>query len=238
MQNKRWNCCLIIFAETNNRMLKAVLFDMDGVIVDTEPLHHKAYKMMFDEVGIKVSTSMYRAFTGQSTKEICVFLCKHFQLSQSPESLVQIKRTNFTHLFFEDDTLELLEGVEDLIKDYFNNGLTLVVASSASMFTINNVMERFQLNRYFKDKLSGADLKASKPHPEIFIKAAEAAGYHPSECIVIEDSTNGIIAAKEANIYCIAYQSEHSEDQDYACADQLISDYASIKFASIKTILD
>ena len=219
-------------------MLKAVLFDMDGVIVDTEPLHHKAYKMMFDEVGIDVSDTMYRGFTGQSTKEICRFLCKHFQLNQSPETLVQIKRTNFTRLFFEDDTLTLLKGVEDLIKDYHKNGLTLVVASSGSMFTINNVMERFQLNPYFKDKLSGADLKASKPHPEIFTKAAAAAGYQASECIVIEDSTNGIIAAKDANIYCIAYKSEHSKDQDYSRADQLVSDYTSITFDKIKAILN
>lgn len=219
-------------------MLKAVLFDMDGVIVDTEPLHQKAFQMMFDEVGMDVSTAMYRGFTGQSTKEICRFLCTHFRVKQSPETLVQIKRSNFTRLFFEDKTLELLEGVEDLIKDYYKNGLTLVVASSASMFTINNVMERFHLNPYFKDKLSGADLKASKPHPEVFTKAAKAAGYLPSECIVIEDSTNGIIAAKDANIYCIAYKSEHSKDQDYSRADQLVSDYTSITFDKIKAILN
>jgi beta-phosphoglucomutase len=157
-------------------MLKAVLFDMDGVIVDTEPLHHKAYKMMFDDVGIDVSDSMYRSFTGQSTRGICEFLCKHFDLTLEPISLEKGKRAHFTKLFFEDPDLQLLDGVEDLIKNYHSNGLTLVVASSASMFTINNVMKRFDLDSYFKDKLSGADLKASKPHPEIFINAAKAAG--------------------------------------------------------------
>ena len=65
-------------------MLKAVLFDMDGVIVDTEPLHHKAYKMMFDDVGIDVSDAMYRSFTGQSTRGICEFLCNHFELTLEP----------------------------------------------------------------------------------------------------------------------------------------------------------
>jgi beta-phosphoglucomutase-like phosphatase (HAD superfamily) len=73
------------------------------------------------------------------------------------------------------------------------------------MFTINNVMKRFELDPYFKDKLSGADLKASKPHPEIFINAAKAAGVSPAECFVIEDSTNGIIAAKEGNYSCMTY---------------------------------
>ena len=216
-------------------MLKAVLFDMDGVIVDTEPLHHKAYKMMFDDVGIEVSDAMYRSFTGQSTRGICEFLCNHFELTLEPIVLEKGKRAHFTKLFFEDPDLQLLEGVESLIKNYHSNGLTLVVASSASMFTINNVMKRFNLDPYFKDKLSGADLKASKPHPEIFIKAAKAAGVSNSECFVIEDSTNGIIAAKEADIFCVAYKSVHSKDQDYTRADMLISDYQDICFDKIKS---
>jgi beta-phosphoglucomutase len=216
-------------------MLKAVLFDMDGVIVDTEPLHHKAYKMMFDDVGIDVSDSMYRSFTGQSTRGICEFLCKHFDLTLEPITLEKGKRAHFTKLFFEDPDLQLLDGVEDLIKNYHSNGLTLVVASSASMFTINNVMKRFDLDSYFKDKLSGADLKASKPHPEIFINAAKAAGVSNSECFVIEDSTNGIIAAKEADIFCVAYKSAHSKDQDYTRADMTISDYKDITFDKIKS---
>ncbi len=216
-------------------MLKAVLFDMDGVIVDTEPLHHKAYKMMFDDVGIDVSDSMYRSFTGQSTRGICEFLCKHFDLTLEPITLEKGKRAHFTKLFFDDPDLQLLDGVEDLIKNYHSNGLTLVVASSASMFTIDNVMKRFNLDSYFKDKLSGADLKASKPHPEIFINAAKAAGVSNSECFVIEDSTNGIIAAKEADIFCVAYKSAHSKDQDYTRADMTISDYKDITFDKIKS---
>ena len=155
-------------------MLKAVLFDMDGVIVDTEPLHHKAYQMMFDDYDIHVSDSMYRGFTGQSTRSISEFLCDHFKLKVKPLDLETAKRGHYTKLFFEDSDLQLLDGVEDLIKNYHANGLTLVIASSASMFTINNVMKRFELDPYFKDKLSGADLKASKPHPEIFINAAKA----------------------------------------------------------------
>ena len=219
-------------------MLKAVLFDMDGVIVDTEPLHHKAYQMMFNDFEIKVSESMYHGFTGQSTRSICEFLCEHYILKAKPIDLEKTKRAHFTKLFFEDPDLHLLNGVEDLIKNYHANGLTLVVASSASMFTINNVMKRFKLDPYFKDKLSGADLKASKPHPEIFINAAKAAGVSPTECFVIEDSTNGIIAAKEANIFCIAYKSENSKDQDYSRADLLISDYNVIKYDTVKDLFN
>lgn len=216
-------------------MLKAVLFDMDGVIVDTEPLHNKAYQQMFSKVGIEVSSSMYEGFTGQSTYDICKQLCSHFELKQNPQELVQLKRDFFTKLFFEDDDLQLINGVEQLIKNYFDNGLTLILASSASMFTINNVMKRFNLDPYFSEKLSGADLKASKPHPEIFINAAKAARVLQNECFVIEDSTNGIKAAKGAGIFCVAYKSEHSKNQDYTLADMVISDYNEISFDRIKS---
>ena len=214
-------------------MLKAVLFDMDGVIVDTEPLHYKAYQKMFAKVGIEVSLEMYEGFTGQSTYGICKQLCTHFNLELEPQELVQIKRNYFTKLFFDDDDLKLLDGVEKLINNYFDHGLTLVVASSASMFTINNVMKRFKLDRFFSNKLSGADLKASKPHPEIFINAAKAANALANECFVIEDSTNGVRAAHKAGIYCVAYKSEHSKNQDYTLADMLISDYKEITFESM-----
>jgi len=217
-------------------MLKAILFDMDGVIVDTEPLHCKAYYQMFDAVNIDVSVELYASFTGQSTISICRKLCSHFNLSEPPETLVALKRKFFKTIFETDKDLHLIEGVFDVIKDYHNNGMTLVLASSASMTTINNVFDRFDLNQYFTAKLSGADLKASKPHPEIFIKAAEASGYQKSECIVIEDSTNGITAAKAAGIYCVGFKSPHSKNQDYSKADLLIDSFNEIAYHKISNI--
>ncbi|WBX70596.1 HAD family hydrolase [Tenacibaculum retecalamus] len=218
--------------------LKAVLFDMDGVIVDTEPLHKQAYFLMFKKVGIKVSQEQYNAYTGQSTIDICNDLVVKFKLSLAATELVAYKRAFFKELFFsEDNDLQLLDGVLDLIKDYYTNGVTLVLASSASMATINNVFNKFDLNQYFKGKISGADLKASKPHPEIFIKAAEIAGFDKKECLVIEDSTNGIKAAYDGGIYCVAYKSEHSKAQDYSLAQKVISDYAEIKYNKVKDVV-
>jgi len=218
-------------------MLKGVLFDMDGVIVDTEPLHHKAYYQMFDTIGIAVSPKLYQSFTGQSTINICKRLCEHFKLSEAPETLVQLKRNNFNRLFVNDPSLTLIDGVLVLIKEYYENNLKLVLASSASMMTINSVFERFHLNQYFIAKFSGADLKQSKPHPEIFEKAAELAGFDRSQCIVIEDSTNGIKAANAAGIYCIGYNSLNSKNQDYTSANKTISNFNTINFNKIKTLV-
>ena len=219
-------------------MLKAVLFDMDGVIVDTEPLHRKAYFQMFDDMNINVSEELFTSFTGQATLNICEQLCAAFELSETPQELVRSKRAHFKYLFENDQSLQLIDGVLDLIKNYFENGLTLVLASSASMPNINRIFERFDLDQYFVAKLSGADLKASKPHPEIFIKAAEASGFDTSECIVIEDSTNGMKAAKSADIFCVGYKSEHSVNQDYSFASLIINTFDEIAFSKIGTHLN
>lgn len=213
--------------------LKAVLFDMDGVIVDTEPLHRKSYFRMFDDVGIDVSDSLYNSFTGQATLPICRTLRDQFELDKKPEDLMALKRKHFKYLFENDSDLALLDGVHDLIRDYYNNDLTLVLASSASMVNIERIFDRFDLNQYFKAKISGADLKASKPHPEIFIKAADLAGENKENCMVIEDSTNGIAAAKAAGIYCVGFKSPHSANQDYSKADKVIRSFEEIKYKEL-----
>lgn len=208
--------------------LKAVLFDMDGVIVDTEPLHRKAYFEMFDSYGIKVSESLYDSFTGKATARVCQELVRHFSLTCSVQELMAKKRERFKYLFDHDPDFDLIPGVLDLIKNYHQNGIKLVLASSASRNTINWVFERFDLDRYFIDKISGAELAASKPHPEIFLLAAQKASEAVENCMVIEDSTNGIKASHAAGIYCVAFKSAHTKNQDYTLADRVISDFKEI----------
>ncbi|MDC6366348.1 MULTISPECIES: HAD family phosphatase [Flavobacteriaceae] len=217
-------------------MVKAVLFDMDGVIIDSEPLHYKAYHAMFKEFGIEVDESLYESFTGMATLSICQVLVDHFGLNHAPGELVASKRKHYKTLFANDNALQLIDGVLDLIKEYYANGLTLVLASSASMPSINGVFERFDLDQYFVAKLSGADLKESKPHPEIFLKAAEASGHVKQHCIVIEDATNGIKAAHDAGIYAVAFNSPHSKNQDYSLANKVITSFEEINYGKLQYI--
>ena len=122
----------------------------------------------------------------------------------------------------------MIDGVLDLIKHYHQNGLTLILASSASMNNINMIFEKFDLDKYFKSKISGADLRASKPHPEIFEKATKLTDFSKEECFVIEDATNGIIAAKKAGLYCVAFKGIDSKNQDYSQADKVVTDFKEI----------
>ena len=213
--------------------LKAVLFDMDGVIVDTEPLHRKAYFQMFEDVGIDVSEELYDSFTGASTKKVCETLISQFNLNQNNDELSKIKRSYFKHFFDTDPDFNLISGVKNLIENYHQNGVKLVLASSASMNTINWVFEKLDLDKYFIGKISGDTLKESKPNPEIFILAAEIAKEAKGNCMVIEDSTNGILAAHSAGIFCTAYKSEHTIGQNYEKANLLISYFDNIEFAKM-----
>ena len=217
-------------------MLKAVIFDMDGVIVNSEPLHHLAYKKMFEEFKLDVSNSLYESFTGQSTYSICEQLYEIFDLKVDANALVLSKRKHFKIIFENDSSFEMIDGAMNLIKDYFENNLTLVLASSASMTNIERIFKKFDLNKFFKAKISGADLKESKPNPEIFIKAAQLAGFKKEECIVIEDSTSGIAAAKSAQIYCVGYDSLNSKNQNYDKANLVINNFKEIQFDKISKL--
>jgi HAD superfamily hydrolase (TIGR01509 family) len=206
---------------------------MDGVIVDTEPVHHYAYNQHFKQLNIEVNAEMYASFTGNSTKNIFERLKIQFNLDQDVATLVETKRNLFNDAFDNKEDLYLLDGVEDLIKDLYDNGMQLVLASSSATVTINRIFNRFALHKYFTHIVSGEDFPKSKPHPAIFLRAAELANTPVENCIVIEDSTNGIMAAKAAAIYCIGYDSFHSKLQDYSLADVVITDFKELSYGRI-----
>jgi len=217
-------------------MKNTVIFDMDGVIVDTEPVHHYAYHQHFKELNIHVPAELYASFTGNSTKNIYQKLKERFALEEEVEKLVNIKRSLFNDAFDAKEDLFLLEGVEDLIKDLHRNGMQLILASSSAKVTIDRIFKRFNLHQYFSHIVSGEDFPKSKPDPAIFVEAARLSGNPKENCIVIEDSTNGIKAATSAGIFCIGYDSFHSKMQDLSLADMVIRRFDELDFERIKNL--
>jgi len=218
-------------------MIKTVIFDMDGVIVDTEPVHHYAYNEHFKQLNIEITPEIYASFTGNSTKNIFEKLKERFNLEEDVQTLVETKRNLFNDAFDKKEDLYLLDGVEDLIKELHQKGMQLVLASSSAKVTINRIFNRFDLHQYFTHIVSGEDFPKSKPHPAIFEHAAFLSETPRENCIVIEDSTNGILAAKSAGIYCIGYDSVNSKMQDYSKADEVISHFRELSFERIRMIL-
>jgi len=202
---------------------------MDGVIIDSEEIHKKAYYETFAAIGVNVSETDYKTLTGSSTINAFQKLVHHFNLSIKPEDLVLDKRKRYVNFFENDPSLHLVTGVEDLIKHLHQKGLTLILASSSAMVNIDRVFNRFNLQQYFTAKISGADLTASKPHPEIFEKAVVLGNTTKENCVVIEDSDNGIKAANDAGIFVFGYNNPMSKDQTLHNADLVVDNMNILK---------
>ena len=180
--------------------IQCVIFDMDGVIIDSEAIHKKAYYETFVSLGLEVSEKLYKTLTGSSTINAFQRLIAHFNLDLDANTLVLDKRKRYVNFFENDPNLHLVAGVEEIIKYFYEKNCTLILASSSAMININRVFDRFKLHSYFSAKISGADLTASKPHPEIFLTAAEKIGVNPSDCLAFEDTLSGILSAKAAGM--------------------------------------
>jgi HAD superfamily hydrolase (TIGR01509 family) len=217
-------------------MIQTVIFDMDGVIVDTEPVHRYAYFQHFSELNIEVTEELFTSFTGNSTRNVFQRVNTIFNLNADVEELILRKRTIFNDAFDHKEDLELLEGVENLIKNLHDNGVELILASSASKVTIDRVFRRFGLHPYFSNIVSGEDFPKSKPHPAIFEFAASLSKAPKENCIVIEDSTNGVLAAKAAGIYCVGYNSIHSKLQDLSKADKIVNHFNELDYNVIANL--
>jgi beta-phosphoglucomutase len=211
------------------KSIKCVIFDMDGVIIDSEELHKKAYYETFNSLNVEVSDTLYKSFTGSSTLNAFQRLVTHFNLEQHPTTLVLDKRKRYVNFFENNPNLHLVAGVEEIIRYLYEKGITLILASSSAMINIDRVFNRFHLNQYFTAKISGADLKESKPNPEIFNKAALIANIPKENCVVIEDSDNGVMAANDANIFVFGYANKLSEGQTLENADFVIAHFNQLK---------
>ena len=215
-------------------MINTVIFDMDGVIVDTEPVHRYAYFKHFDELNVLVTDEMFATYTGNSTRNVFQKLKSTFEINHEVEDLIQRKRAIFNDAFDTKEDLFLIEGVENLIQTLHANNFELIVASSASKVTIERVFKRFHLHQYFSHIVSGEDFPKSKPHPAIFQHAASLSKFPKNECIVIEDSWNGIEAAVGARIFCVGYNSEHSKMQDLSKANIIVNHFDELSINQIK----
>lgn len=217
-------------------MIKAVIFDMDGVVVNTEPLSHRANLKFYKSLGVDVSDDVYATFIGNSDINIIQKIKSIYGVAGDEATLLQQCLDFYCAEFDNDPSLELMPGVKDLIVDLYDNGFTILLASSSSKVKIERVFNRFGLNPYFSHKISGQDFEFSKPNPAIFLDAVSKSGYGANECIIIEDSTNGIKAAKGAGVFCIGYKNDEHTLQDTSLADIVIKDFSELSAEKIRHI--
>ena len=207
--------------------IQAVLFDMDGVLVDSEFLHIKAEKLTLAPYGIELSKEEINNFMGMGVKMMLRSLIEKYSLPITEETLFRIHEKNLSDSFREE--LEIMPGAIEIINDLKNRKIKLALASSSSLYLINLVLKIIHLESVFDVVISGEEVINGKPFPDIFRKTAELLNIQLDRCVVIEDSKNGVTAAKSAGMICIGFRSPNSKNQDISQADYIVDDLTKIK---------
>jgi HAD superfamily hydrolase (TIGR01509 family) len=216
-------------------MLKAVIFDMDGVLVDSEPLHARAHVLSLKELGIHINIEYCYHFIGSTTLHMLNTMIKDFNLNFTANELLDLYNKAKQKLI-DIEGYDAIPFTKELIMDLHNNGIKLAIASSSTIEEITNVVNALGISEYFNKLISGTTVAKPKPAPDVFLKAVQELGVECNECIIIEDSCNGVNAAVSANIPVIGYINEHSGQQDLSKACFLIEGFEEINFNFIQNV--
>lgn len=213
-------------------MLKAVIFDMDGVLIDSEPLHARAAVLALERLGISVPISYCYSFIGIPTVHMLETLIRDFNLQYTVTELNNLYDCAKYELI-EKEGYEPIPYTKELILDLYRHGIKMAIASSSTEAEIAEVTAALNITSYFDKLISGTTVKHPKPAPDVFQKAMTELGVKSDECIIIEDSYHGVCAANAAGVPVIGYVNEHSGKQDLSKACMLIEGFDEIDYTFI-----
>jgi beta-phosphoglucomutase len=209
--------------------VKAIIFEMDGVLVNTEPHHVLVERKIFAGLNLNITEKEHSTFMGVANEVMWMELIRKYNLPYNAKLLVDRNREAIINCFSELKDIELMPGVLDVLENLFYKRIPLAVASSSNAETLEIVLSRTGLSKYFFCKVNCGLVERSKPEPDIFLYTAALLSVKPEECMVIEDSENGIKAAKAAGMFCVAYAGKSSGTQDQSLADVIIYHFSQLQ---------
>lgn len=214
-------------------MIKAVIFDMDGVIIDSEPIESLSWEKILIGYGKKPIISEWGLVHKVGTKSIDFVLGKH-GLIEKEEIIRDKKRKIFIDLVLRN--LILMPGFLELFKRFKKEKLKIAVASNRHEEHVLLIMDKLGIKTSL-DAIAGFGPKIkTKPAPDIFLKAAKKLKIDPKYCLVIEDSEPGVTAAKAARMQVIAVPSKYTKHQDFSGADKIVKSLSEITMKALKTL--
>lgn len=208
-------------------MKKAVLFDLDGVLIETEKETFRFYQDYFKDKGIIIKDEDFKFKAGRKSVDF-------FSAILSPEQLQQFNTKEITDLKRElfntnlDKYVKKVPGGKELLQTLKETGIPMALGSQNESRMINSVLEWLDVRPYFECVLSLDDITKKKPDPEIYLLAASKMSAKPEDCLVIEDSRDGIAAAKNAGMYCVALWHDYMPDDNYKNADAVIKELGEL----------
>lgn len=202
-------------------MIKAVIFDLDGVLVTTDELHFRAWKALAEELGItsftRADNARQRGVSRMASLEVVLEKTDKKFTDEEKAVLAEKKNTMYVESLAALSPKDVLGGANEFIEYLRANGVKTAVGSASKNTPL--ILEKTDLADKFDAISCGLDTTKSKPNPEVFLIAAQKLGVEPSQCVVIEDSDAGIEAAKSGGMYAVAIgEAEHNRKADIAVA--------------------
>jgi beta-phosphoglucomutase len=210
-------------------MIQAVFFDLDGVIIDSEPIHAKAKKLTLDEYGINYPASLFDDFIGQTDEAFFNHVSAALDTESRPAGLLlQRKQKLFVELLPE---MKFVDGFLPFHQKVKEKGLRTALVSSTSTYTFGLINKIFGISPLFDLLVTEKDTVHHKPHPAPYLKALEMLPATTATTIVIEDSPNGITSAKKAGCNVFALTTSFNADK-LTAADKIFRNYSELALAS------
>jgi len=201
--------------------MKAFIFDMDGVIIDSQPIHFEVDAMVLKDFGVEIDQKELEQYAGMANEDIWSSLKEKYHLKQTLPEIIEYLLSKKAQSFKETNR-EPIDGVIDLIHKLDEMNIPMALASSSARVLIDTVLEKYKIRDYFSYIISGDEVRKSKPEPDIYLTAAQKINVDPKDCVVLEDTKNGVIAAKTAGMKCIGFRNPNSGAQDLSKADVIV----------------
>lgn len=213
-------------------MNAAVIFDMDGVLADSQGLHARCERAVLFRYGIELSEAeISRQYGGTTDREFFTAVLSKHGLSIEYQPLIRAKWQAMLALA---PNIQPIPGASDLVSALRTLGVKLAVASGSPLDFIESTLRACAMRGAFDAVASGEEVRQGKPAPEVFLLAAERLHVSPEQCVVIEDSLSGILAARRAGMKCVAVS--HTGEVGMHAADRVVSDLRHVTADAILTL--
>lgn len=216
-------------------MLEAIIFDMDGVLVDSEYTYFQSKSQILSEAGHEVEDSYHFQFMGTTSDYMWEKMKQEFYLPLSVAEYIQ-QMTALRQAMIKRDGIRVIPHVQEFVKGLSQAGLKLAVASSSSLAEIKVNLAEIGLSEYFSEVVSTEEVEHSKPAPDVYLAAAERIGIMPENCLGIEDTKNGTGAVRNAGMVCVGFANPAFPKQDLAFADRVVSSFSELDADSLTKI--
>ena len=216
--------------------MKTVIFDMDGVIIDSEPLHFMVDKIILKKLNINSPDNYLDQFVGFTNPAMWEVIKNEYSVKESIDELIDLQMSIKLKQLEENDYFPI-DGITELLKSLAEKNYKAGIASSSPRIFIEAVIKKLKIENYFFKIVSGEEVPKSKPEPDVFLTTAKQLEAKPNSCVVIEDSKSGVAAAKKAGMKCIGFQNPSSGNQDLSSADIIVHSIADIKYSTIENLL-